>query len=181
TSSGKTVLAGYASLRACRARSKGCYTPPLKALSNQKYHDFGREYGEASVGLVTGENTINPDAPVVVMTTEILRNLIYEDLQRLDMVSDVVLDEVHYIDDFPRGSVWEEIVIQAPNTIKLVGLSATIGNFREIADWMAENRGGMETVFHDVRPVELKLWLAINNRFFELFKGDGGIDQRTWR
>ncbi|TMB90108.1 MAG: DEAD/DEAH box helicase [Chloroflexi bacterium] len=180
TSSGKTVVAEYAIFRALRAGSKVIYTTPLKALSNQKYHDFVREYGEATVGLVTGENTINPDAPVVVMTTEILRNLIYEDLQRLDMVSDVVLDEVHYIDDFPRGSVWEEIVIQAPNTIKLVGLSATIGNFREIADWMAENRGGMETVFHDVRPVELKLWLAINNRFFELFKGDGGIDQRTW-
>jgi ATP-dependent RNA helicase HelY len=180
TSSGKTVVAEYAIFRALRAGSKVIYTTPLKALSNQKYHDFVREYGEPTVGLVTGENSINADAPVVVMTTEILRNLIYEDLQRLDMVSHVVLDEVHYIDDFPRGSVWEEIVIQAPNSIKLVGLSATIGNFREIAEWMAENRGGMETVFHDVRPVELKLWLAINNRLLPLFKGDGGIDQRTW-
>jgi ATP-dependent RNA helicase HelY len=180
TSSGKTVVAEYAIYRALNAGSKVIYTTPLKALSNQKYHDFVREYGEATVGLVTGENSINPDAPVVVMTTEILRNLIYEDVQRLDMVSHVVLDEVHYIDDFPRGSVWEEIVVQAPTTIKLVGLSATIGNFREIAEWMAENRGGMETVFHDVRPVELKLWLAINNRFLALFKGDGGIDQRTW-
>src|SRR5665213_4231966 len=103
--------------------------------------------------------------------TEGRRNLIYEDLQRLDMVRYVVLDEVHYIDDFPRGSVWEEIVIQAPSTIKLVGLSATIGNYREMAEWMAENRGGMETVFHDVRPVELRLWLAMNNRFLPLFKG----------
>jgi len=180
TSSGKTVVAEYAIFRALQAGTKVVYTTPLKALSNQKYHDFVRQYGEPTVGLVTGENSINPDAPVVVMTTEILRNLIYEDLQRLDMVSYVVLDEVHYIDDFPRGSVWEEIVIQAPTTIKLVGLSATIGNFREIAEWMAENRGGMETVFHDVRPVELKLWLAINNRFLPLFKGDGGIDQRTW-
>jgi ATP-dependent RNA helicase HelY len=180
TSSGKTIVAEYAIFRALRAGAKVIYTTPLKALSNQKYHDFVREYGEPTVGLVTGENSINPDAPVVVMTTEILRNLIYEDLQRLDTVSYVVLDEVHYIDDFPRGSVWEEIVIQAPTTIKLVGLSATIGNFREIADWMAENRGGMETVFHDVRPVDLKLWLAINNRFLPLFKGDGAIDQRTW-
>jgi ATP-dependent RNA helicase HelY len=180
TSSGKTVVAEYAIFRALRAGTKVIYTTPLKALSNQKYHDFVREYGEPTVGLVTGENSINPDAPVVVMTTEILRNLFYEDLQRLERVSYVVLDEVHYIDDFPRGSVWEEIVIQAPVSIKLVGLSATIGNFREIAEWMAENRGGMETVFHDVRPVELKLWLAINNRFLPLFKGDGGIDQRTW-
>jgi ATP-dependent RNA helicase HelY len=180
TSSGKTIVAEYAIFRALQEGGKVLYTTPLKALSNQKYHDFVRQYGESTVGLVTGENTINDDAPVVVMTTEILRNLIYEDPKRLDLVQYVVLDEVHYIDDFPRGSVWEEIVIQAPRTIKLVGLSATIGNYREIADWMAENRGGMETVFHDVRPVELKMWLAINNHFLPLFKGDGGIDQRTW-
>ena len=180
TSSGKTIVAEYAIFRALRDGAKVLYTTPLKALSNQKYHDFVRAYGEATVGLVTGENTINDAAPVVVMTTEILRNLIYEDPARLDLVRYVVLDEVHYIDDFPRGSVWEEIVIQAPRTIKLVGLSATIGNYKEIADWMAENRGGMETVFHDVRPVELKMWLAINNRLYPLFKGDGGIDQRTW-
>ncbi|HXN92598.1 MAG TPA: DEAD/DEAH box helicase [Candidatus Sulfotelmatobacter sp.] len=180
TSSGKTIVAEYAIFRALKEGAKVIYTTPLKALSNQKYHDFLRVHGGASVGLVTGENTINDDAPIVVMTTEILRNLIYEDPARLDLVQYVVLDEVHYIDDFPRGSVWEEIVIQAPRSIKLVGLSATIGNYREIADWMAENRGGMETVFHDVRPVELKMWLAINNRFLPLFKGDGGIDQRTW-
>ena len=180
TSSGKTIVAEYAIFRALQDGGKVLYTTPLKALSNQKYHDFVRAYGEGTVGLVTGENTINDDAPVVVMTTEILRNLIYEDPARLDLVRYVVLDEVHYIDDFPRGSVWEEIVIQAPRTIKLVGLSATIGNYREIADWMAENRGGMETVFHDVRPVELKMWLAINNRFHPLFKDDGAIDQRTW-
>ncbi|MEO8744656.1 MAG: DEAD/DEAH box helicase, partial [Candidatus Dormiibacterota bacterium] len=180
TSSGKTIVAEYAIFRALKDGVKVLYTTPLKALSNQKYHDFKREYGEAMVGLVTGENTINDDAPVVVMTTEILRNLIYEDPKRLDLVRYVVLDEVHYIDDFPRGSVWEEIVIQAPPTIKLVGLSATIGNYKDIADWMAENRGGMETVFHDVRPVELKMWLAINNHFMPLFKADGGIDQRTW-
>ncbi|HLZ95907.1 MAG TPA: DEAD/DEAH box helicase [Candidatus Dormibacteraeota bacterium] len=180
TSSGKTVVAEYAIFRALREKQKVIYTTPLKALSNQKYHDFVREYGQATVGLVTGENTINDDAPVVVMTTEILRNLIYEDPARLDLVRYVVLDEVHYIDDFPRGSVWEEIVIQAPLGIKLVGLSATIGNYKEIADWMAENRGGMETVLHEQRPVELKMWLAINNRFLPLFKEDGGIDQRTW-
>ncbi|MGA7910868.1 MAG: DEAD/DEAH box helicase [Candidatus Dormiibacterota bacterium] len=180
TSSGKTIVAEYSIFRALKEGVKVLYTTPLKALSNQKYHDFVREYGESMVGLVTGENTINDEAPVVVMTTEILRNLIYEDPKRLDLVRYVVLDEVHYIDDFPRGSVWEEIVIQAPPAIKLVGLSATIGNYREIADWMAENRGGMETVFHDVRPVELKMWLSINNRFLPLFKEDGGIEQRTW-
>src|SRR5260370_31549131 len=146
--------------RALREGTKVIYTTPLKALSNQKYHDFVREYGERTVGLVTGENTINDDAPVVVMTTEILRNLIYEDPRRLDLVRYVILDEVHYIDDFPRGSVWEEIVIQAPANIKLVGLSATIGNYQEIADWMAENRGGMGTTVPGVRPGGLRTWPA---------------------
>src|SRR5207302_11170795 len=105
-----------------------------KALSNQKYHDFVREYGQNMVGLVTGENTINDDAPVVVMTTEILRNLIYEDPARPDLVRYVALDEVHYIDDFPGGSVREEIVSQAPLATTLLGTSATIANARGVAD-----------------------------------------------
>jgi ATP-dependent RNA helicase HelY len=181
TSSGKTIVADYCNFRALREGSKVIYTTPLKALSNQKYHDFVREYGARSVGLVTGENTINDQAPIVVMTTEILRNLIYEDLPRLDPVRYVVLDEVHYIDDFPRGSVWEEVIIQAPSSIKFVGLSATIGNYRELAHWMSENRGPVATVFHEERPTELKLWLAMRNRFHPLFAEDGGIEQRTWQ
>ncbi|TMD10018.1 MAG: DEAD/DEAH box helicase [Chloroflexi bacterium] len=106
TSSGKTVVAEYAIHRALRENVKVIYTTPLKALSNQKFRDFQRSYGEGETGLVTGENTINELAPIVVMTTEILRNLIYEDPERLREVRYVVLDEVHYIDDFPRGSVW---------------------------------------------------------------------------
>jgi ATP-dependent RNA helicase HelY len=139
-----------------------------------------RDLGAEAVGLVTGENTINEDASVVVMTTEILRNVIYEDVARLDRVRYVILDEVHYIDDFPRGSVWEEIIVQAPSHIKFVGLSATIGNYREVADWMSENRGPVGTVFHDVRPTELKLWLSMQSRFYPLFSGERQIDQRTW-
>ncbi|HLQ63053.1 MAG TPA: DEAD/DEAH box helicase, partial [Candidatus Acidoferrales bacterium] len=180
TSSGKTVVAEYAIFRALAEGRRCVYTTPLKALSNQKFRDFERAYGAQRVGLVTGENTINEDAPVVVMTTEILRNLIYEEPERLDQVGHVVLDEVHYIDDFPRGSVWEEIVVQAPSHIKLVGLSATIGNYREIADWMTQNRGAVATVYHEKRPVELKLWLALQNRLLPVFGSDGGIDQRTW-
>ncbi|HXM56661.1 MAG TPA: DEAD/DEAH box helicase [Candidatus Dormibacteraeota bacterium] len=180
TSSGKTVVADYCNFRAMREGTKVIYTTPLKALSNQKYRDFQREYGEAQVGLVTGENTINDDAPIVVMTTEILRNVIYEDLPRLDDVRYVVLDEVHYIDDFPRGSVWEEVIIQAPTHIKLVGLSATIGNYAELARWMSENRGPVATVFHEERPTELRLWLAMRNRFHPLFGPDANIDQQTW-
>ncbi|HEX6489131.1 MAG TPA: DEAD/DEAH box helicase [Candidatus Dormibacteraeota bacterium] len=180
TSSGKTVVADYAIFRALRDGRKAIYTTPLKALSNQKYRDFQLVHGAERVGLVTGENTINDEAPVVVMTTEILRNLIYEDPARLDGVDYVVLDEVHYIDDFPRGSVWEEVILQAPNHIKLVGLSATIGNYQEVADWMTANRGEIATVFHEQRPVELKLWLSIQNHFLPLFAPDGAIDQRTW-
>src|ERR1700694_4564180 len=180
TSSGKTVVADYCNFRALREGSRVIYTTPLKALSNQKYHDFVGEYGAEKVGLVTGENTIN-EAPIVVMTTEILRNVIYEDLPRLDPVRYVVLDEVHYIDDFPRGSVWEEVIVQAPSHVKFVGLSATIGNYRDLARWMSENRGPVATVFHEERPTELKLWLAMRNRFYQLFAEDGGIDQRTWQ
>src|SRR5205085_12374452 len=150
------------------------------ALSNQKYRDFLLEHGDGNVGLVTGENTINDHAPIVVMTTEILRNVIYEDLPRLDRVRYVVLDEVHYIDDFPRGSVWEEVIIQAPGHIKFVGLSATIGNYAELARWMSENRGPVATVFHDERPTELQLWLAMRNRFHPLFVANGTIEQDTW-
>jgi ATP-dependent RNA helicase HelY len=180
TSSGKTVVADYCSFRALREGSRVIYTTPLKALSNQKYRDFRQELGEENVGLVTGENTINDEAPIVVMTTEILRNVIYEDLPRLDDVRYVVLDEVHYIDDFPRGSVWEEVIIQAPGHIKLVGLSATIGNYAELASWMSENRGPVATVYHEERPTELKLWLAMRNRLHPLFGEDGGVDQQTW-
>src|SRR3982075_2369843 len=180
TSSGKTVVADYCNFRALKEGSKVIYTTPLKALSNQKYHDFVQEYGAQSVGLVTGENTINDQAPIVVMTTEILRNLIYERPPRLDPVRYVVLDEVHYIDDFPRGSVWEEVIIQAPSHIKFVGLSATIRNYAELARWKSENRGPAGAVFQDERPTELKLWLAMRNRFHPLFAPEGGIEQQTW-
>ena len=180
TSSGKTVVAEYAVFRALQEGARAIYTTPLKALSNQKFRDFQRTHGLKNVGLVTGENTINDSAPVVVMTTEILRNLIYEDPARLDDVRYVVLDEVHYIDDFPRGSVWEEVIVQAPRHIKFVGLSATIGNYGEVAAWMAENRGPVGTVFHEQRPTELVMWLAMQNRFYRLFNTEGQIDPRTY-
>jgi len=179
TSSGKTVVAEYAIFRALREGRKVIYTTPLKALSNQKYHDFVREYGEAGVGLVTGENTINDDAPVVVMTTEILRNLIYEDPARLDLVGYVVLDEVHYIDDYPRGTVWEEIIIEAPKHIRFIGLSATISNVDEVAAWMSDLRGDVATVVRTERPVSLELWLALGNDFFPLFDERGNVHRRT--
>jgi ATP-dependent RNA helicase HelY len=179
TSSGKTVIADYAIYRALQTDARAIYTTPLKALSNQKFRDYRRLHGEANVGLVTGENTINPAAPVVVMTTEILRNLIYEDPQRLQRVHYVILDEVHYIDDFPRGAVWEEIIIQAPRHIKFIGLSATISNFEEVAGWMSQQRGDIATVSVTRRPVELRLWLAMRNDFYPLLDDQGAIPRET--
>jgi ATP-dependent RNA helicase HelY len=180
TSSGKTVVADYAIYEALEEGAKSIYTTPLKALSNQKFRDLRQKYGEGWVGLVTGEHTINELAPVVVMTTEILRNLIYEDPDRLRDVRYVILDEVHYIDDFPRGAVWEEIMIQAPSQIKFVGLSATISNYQELADWMESHRGEMGVISITERPTELKLWLAMENRIYQLFDEDGKIVRATW-
>ncbi|MEA2634215.1 MAG: ATP-dependent helicase HelY [Chloroflexota bacterium] len=179
TSSGKTVIADYAIYRALETNARAIYTTPLKALSNQKFRDYQRLHGEGYVGLVTGENSINPSAPVVVMTTEILRNLIYEDPQRLQRVHYVILDEVHYIDDFPRGAVWEEIIIQAPRHIKFIGLSATISNFQEVAGWMSQQRGDIATVSVTRRPVELRLWLAMRNDFYPLLDDQGAIPRET--
>jgi len=179
TSAGKTVIADYAIFRSLETDTRAIYTTPLKALSNQKFRDYVRLHGEGYVGLVTGENTINPAAPVVVMTTEILRNLIYEDPARLQRVRYVILDEVHYIDDFPRGAVWEEIIIQAPQHIKFIGLSATISNFQEVADWMTAQRGDMATVSVVKRPVELRLWLAMRNEFLPLLDEQGTIPRET--
>jgi ATP-dependent RNA helicase HelY len=189
TSSGKTVVAEYAVWRLLEApphlrRSETeprnvIYTTPLKALSNQKYHDLCDRYGGHNVGLVTGEHTINDGAPVVVMTTEILRNVIYDEPARLDLVGDVVLDEVHYIDDYPRGTVWEEIIIEAPAHIRFIGLSATISNVEEVAAWMTELRGDVATVVRTERPVDLRLWLSINNEFQPLFDEKGNVHRRT--
>jgi ATP-dependent RNA helicase HelY len=180
TSSGKTVVADYAIFECLERGLKAIYTTPLKALSNQKFRDLKQKYGEGYVGLVTGEHTINDQAPVVVMTTEILRNLIYEDPERLREVRYVVLDEVHYIDEFPRGAVWEEVMIQSPPHIHFVGLSATISNYQQVADWMASHRGEMGVVAVTHRPTELRLWLAMENKLLPLFDERGSVMRSTW-
>jgi len=179
TSSGKTVVADYAIFEALEDGVKAIYTTPLKALSNQKFRDLKKRYGEGYVGLITGEHTINDSAPVVVMTTEILRNLIYDDPDRLREVRYVILDEVHYIDDYPRGAVWEEVMIQAPTQIHFVGLSATISNYQQVADWMETHRGKMGVVSVTKRPTELRLWLAMENRLHPLFDEQGKVVRAT--
>ena len=141
TGAGKTLIAEAAIARAVLRRSRSFYTTPIKALSNQKFGDLIAAYGSDRVGLLTGDNTINAEAPIVVMTTEVLRNMIYAGSAALHDLGVVILDEVHYLQDRYRGSVWEEVIIHLPQTVQLISLSATIANPTEFTGWMESRRG----------------------------------------
>ena len=156
TGSGKTVVAEYAVERALTLGGKCFYTTPLKALSNQKFGDFVARLGAAKVGLLTGDNTINGEAPVVVMTTEVLRNMLYERSDTLDGLVTVVMDEVHYLQDPYRGAVWEEVLIHLPLSVSVVCLSATISNAEEFGEWIGTLRGPTRVVIEEKRPVPLE-------------------------
>jgi len=169
TGSGKTVVAEYALQKARAEGNKFFYTAPIKALSNQKYRDLAAEYSPGEVGLLTGDNSINGEAPLVVMTTEVLRNMIYEDSPLLERLGVVVLDEVHYMQDPFRGGVWEEIVILLPAKVKLVGLSATVSNAGDLGDWMNSLRGGLDIVVSSERPVKLKNFYFVGRALTPLF------------
>ncbi|HEX4863882.1 MAG TPA: DEAD/DEAH box helicase, partial [Acidimicrobiales bacterium] len=155
TGSGKTVVAQYAVAKALAEGGKAFYTTPLKALSNQKYGELVDRHGSSRVGLLTGDNSINGNAPVVVMTTEVLRNMIYASSDTLNGLRYVVLDEVHYLQNAYRGPVWEEVIIHAPPEVDLVCLSATVSNAEELADWIGTVRGETSAVIEEHRPVEL--------------------------
>jgi ATP-dependent RNA helicase HelY len=161
TGAGKTVVADHAVLEALATGGKVFYTTPIKALSNQKFNDYVRLHGAANVGLLTGDNSINGDAPIVVMTTEVLRNMIYAASSALDGLQYVVLDEVHYLQDAYRGPVWEEVIIHLPRSVRLVCLSATVSNAEEIADWISTVRGPTAAIIEEKRPIELRhLYMA---------------------
>src|SRR5438874_1938348 len=155
TGSGKTVVAEYAVALALQSKGKAFYTAPIKALSNQKFGDLARRYGADRVGLLTGDNSVNGGAPIVVMTTEVLRNMIYARSDALDDLKFVVLDEVHYLQDAYRGPVWEEVILHLPLDVRLVCLSATVSNAEELADWITTVRGPTAAVIEERRPVEL--------------------------
>src|SRR4051794_19931730 len=141
TGSGKTVVGEYAVHLALRTGRKCFYTTPIKALSNQKYGDLVARYGEDAVGLLTGDTSRNGEAPIVVMTTEVLRNMLYGDSPTLRGLGFVVMDEVHYLSDRFRGAVWEEVIIHLPADVRLVSLSATVSNAEEFAEWLVTVRG----------------------------------------
>ena len=143
TGSGKTVVGEFAVHLALAAGRKCFYTTPIKALSNQKFGDLVRRYGPERVGLLTGDNSINGEAPVVVMTTEVLRNMLYGGSVTLDGLGYVVLDEVHYLADRFRGAVWEEVIIHLPESVRVAALSATVSNAEEFGEWLTEVRGGI--------------------------------------
>ncbi|MGH2572897.1 MAG: DEAD/DEAH box helicase [Actinomycetota bacterium] len=168
TGSGKTVVAEYAVERALGHHRKAFYTTPLKALSNQKFGDFTARYGADRVGLLTGDNSINSEAPVVVMTTEVLRNMLYEASSTLDDLEVVVLDEVHYLQDPYRGAVWEEVLIHLPLTVVVVCLSATVSNAEEFGEWIGALRGPTRVVIEERRPVPLRNLYMVGNELHDM-------------
>src|ERR1700677_2243361 len=169
TGSGKTVVGEFAVHLALAQGRKCFYTTPIKALSNQKFADLSRRYGAEKVGLLTGDNSINGEAPVVVMTTEVLRNMLYTASATLGGLSFVVLDEVHYLADRARGAVWEEVIIHLPESVRVVALSATVSNAEEFGDWLSQVRGGTEVIVDEDRPVPLWQHVLAGSRLYDLF------------
>jgi ATP-dependent RNA helicase HelY len=169
TGAGKTVVGEFAVHKALSEGRKAFYTTPIKALSNQKYNDLVERYGPAKVGLLTGDNAVNGNAPVIVMTTEVLRNMLYAESPALAGLGYVVMDEVHYLADRFRGAVWEEVIIHLPASVTLVSLSATVSNAEEFGDWLVTVRGDTRVVVSEVRPVPLWQHMLVGNRVFDLF------------
>ena len=165
TGSGKTVVAEAAIARCLHSGHRALYTTPIKALSNQKFGDFRRSHGDGAVGLLTGDNSINPRAKIVVMTTEVLRNMMYASSPDLADVGVVVLDEVHYLQDPERGGVWEEIIIHLDRDKPLVCLSATVANAAEFASWVGVRRGSTAVVIEQERPIPLESTYLLRDRW----------------
>ncbi|MBC7276643.1 DEAD/DEAH box helicase [Nocardioides sp.] len=169
TGSGKTIVGEFAIHMALASGRKAFYTTPIKALSNQKYNDLVKRYGADKVGLLTGDNVVNGEAPVVVMTTEVLRNMLYAGSQTLMGLGFVVMDEVHYLADRSRGAVWEEVIIHLPESVSVVSLSATVSNAEEFGEWLTTVRGETTTIIEEKRPVPLYQHVMAGRRIMDLF------------
>ncbi|MET0237757.1 MAG: DEAD/DEAH box helicase [Kibdelosporangium sp.] len=172
TGAGKTVVGEFAVHLALAEGRKCFYTTPIKALSNQKYADLVARYGAGKVGLLTGDSSVNGDAPIVVMTTEVLRNMLYAGSNALKGLSYVVMDEVHYLADRFRGAVWEEVILHLPEQVRLVSLSATVSNAEEFGEWLVEVRGDTTIVVDEHRPVPLWQHMMVGPRMMDLFIGE---------
>ena len=181
TGAGKTIVGEFAAYLAIEQGKKCFYTAPIKALSNQKYQDLKEMYGENRVGLLTGDTSINSEAPLVVMTTEVLRNMIYSNSHTLKDLGFVVMDEVHYLADKFRGAVWEEILIHLPETIQVASLSATVSNAEEFGDWLNEVRGDTEVIVSEIRPVPLYQHVLFGNQLLDLFLSTGKVNPEIVR
>ncbi|MFW6107773.1 MAG: DEAD/DEAH box helicase [bacterium] len=181
TGAGKTVIAEYAVELALERGEQILYTAPIKALSNQKFRDFRSRYGD-KIGILTGDVTINGTAPVLIMTTEIFRNALFAETGRFDDARFLVFDEVHYINDLERGTVWEESIIFAPPSMQLVCLSATMPNVQELADWISEVRGSDVQVIREThRPVPLRYFTAVDGELVKLSKLEKAIRRHRGR
>lgn len=179
TGSGKTLVGEFAVHLALQTGRKCFYTTPIKALSNQKFSDLVERYGADNVGLLTGDNTINGEAPIVVMTTEVLRNMLYAGSRTLDTLGYVVMDEVHYLADRTRGAVWEEVIIHLAESVSVIALSATVSNAEEFGDWLTAVRGDTVTIVEERRPIPLHQHVLVGRTMYPLFEpsaDDAGVE-----
>jgi len=176
TGAGKTVVGEFAAYYALQAGKKCFYTTPIKALSNQKYSEFVAKFGEDRVGLLTGDTSINGEADILVMTTEVLRNMLYAGSNTLTNLGCVVMDEVHYLADKFRGAVWEEVLIHLMESVQVISLSATVSNAEEFGQWLGEVRGETEVIVSEIRPIPLFQHVLIGNRLLDLFDAPGRIN-----
>ena len=176
TGAGKTVVGEFAAYFALRNGKKCFYTTPIKALSNQKFAEFVERFGEEKVGLLTGDTSINSEADILVMTTEVLRNMLYAGSSTLNNLGWVVMDEVHYLADKFRGGVWEEVLIHLMESVQVVSLSATVSNAEEFGEWLNEIRGNTTVVVSEVRPIPLYQHVLIGQRLVDLFSKPGQVN-----
>ncbi|ALV43437.1 RNA helicase [Pseudarthrobacter sulfonivorans] len=177
TGAGKTIVGEFAIYLALERNLKAFYTTPIKALSNQKFTELSEKYGAENVGLLTGDTSINGDAPVVVMTTEVLRNMLYADSDTLDDLGFVVMDEVHYLADRFRGAVWEEVIIHLPSEVQVASLSATVSNAEEFGAWLDTVRGDTDIIVSEHRPVPLWQHVMVGRDIVDLFAGETTFDE----
>lgn len=179
TGAGKTIVGEFAVALALSQGTKCFYTTPIKALSNQKYHDLVEAHGEDAVGLLTGDVSINSHAEIVVMTTEVLRNMIYAGSPALDRLTHVVMDEIHFLADASRGAVWEEVILNLDESVNIIGLSATVSNSEEFGDWLSAVRGDTKVIVSEHRPVPLDQWMMLGRKIYPLFEPQSGGQVNT--